>query len=58
MVPGTQHELLSTNAIYSARCEAQRLLVWVDDLIAGRPVETHWCDGTLTLHTSRTPPPL
>ncbi len=58
MVPGTQHELLSTNAIYGARCEAQSLLAWVDDLIAGRAVETHWCDGTLALHTSRNPPPL
>jgi hypothetical protein len=58
MVPGTQHELLTTNAIYQARCEAQSLLAWVDDLIAGRDVETHWCDGTLALHTSRDPPPL
>jgi len=50
--PGTQHEMLRTNAVYTTRCEKQTLIGWISDLIAGRPVETHWCDGTLTLHTN------
>jgi hypothetical protein len=58
MVPGTQHAILGSDAVYTMHCEAQHLIDWLTDLIAGRPIETHWCDGQLTLHTNRTAPPL
>ena len=44
--PGTQHVMLRTDAMYSTRCEGQSLASWVDDLIAGKPLENRWCDGT------------
>lgn len=56
--PGTRHVMLRTNAVYTTRCENQSLIGWIEDLIAGRPVETHWCDGTMTLHTNTAAPPL
>jgi Pectinacetylesterase len=56
--PGTEHVMLRTSNVYTTRCENQSLVAWLDDLIAGRPVETHWCDGTSTLHTNRAAPPL
>ena len=45
--PGTQHVMLRTDAVYRARCEGQSLAGWVDDLIAQRPLENRWCDGTM-----------
>jgi hypothetical protein len=56
MVPGTEHAILRTDAVYAMHCEAQSLIDWIADLVAGRPLETHWCDGELTLHTNRAAP--
>jgi hypothetical protein len=47
--PGTKHEVLRTDAVYSTRCEGQSLVSWVSDLVAGRPLENRWCDGTTSL---------
>ena len=58
MVPGTQHAILGSDAVYALHCEAQNLSAWIGDLVSGEPIETHWCDGELTLHTSRTAAPL
>ena len=44
--PGKQHVILRTDAVYATRCEGQSLVSWIDDLIAGRPLENRWCDGT------------
>ncbi len=46
--PGTRHTMLRTDAVYSTRCEGQSLVDWIDDLIAGRPIENRWCDGSTT----------
>ncbi len=46
--PGTRHTLLRTNALYSTRCHGQSLTGWIDDLIAGRPIENRWCDEPTT----------
>jgi hypothetical protein len=58
MVPGTQHAILDSDAVYAMHCDAQSLIGWIDDLVAGRPLETHWCDGELTLHTHTDAPTL
>jgi hypothetical protein len=44
--PGKQHVILRTDAVYATRCDGQSLVSWVNDLVAGRPLENRWCDGT------------
>lgn len=44
--PGTEHVMLRTNALYTTACEGHRLVRWVDDILQGRQVENHWCDGS------------
>ena len=44
--PGDAHVMLRTNGLYTARCEGVALIDWIGDLLAGRPVANHWCDGT------------
>ncbi len=58
--PGQKHMILRTDAVYTTRCEGQSLVSWVDDLLAGRPMENRWCDGTTPALASPTltPPAL
>lgn len=44
--PGDAHIMLRTDGLYTARCEGVALVDWIGDLLAGRPVVNHWCDGT------------
>lgn len=44
--PGTEHVMMRTNALYTTACEGHRLVRWVDDILHGRSVENHWCDGS------------
>ena len=55
--PGARHTMLRTAAVYTTRCEGHSLVDWIDDLIAGRPLENRWCDGTTSALVSpaRTP---
>ena len=46
--PGTRHTMLRTDAMYSTRCRGQSLVGWIDDLIAGRPIENRWCEEPTT----------
>jgi hypothetical protein len=55
--PGTKHVMLRTDAVYTTRCEGQSVASWVGDLIAGRPLENRWCDGTTSSLVNPTPVP-
>jgi len=56
--PGTQHVMLRTSAIYSTECQGERVVDWVGDIIAGKPVQNRWCDGTIDPLTSPSVPRL
>ncbi len=44
--PGTAHEMLRTDALYTTVCEGHRLVAWVDDILKNRPVTNRWCEGS------------
>jgi hypothetical protein len=54
--PGTRHMVLSTDSVYTIRCNGQSLVDWVTALIDGDPIENRWCDGT-TAAASASPVP-